>query len=64
MSDEVKRVILNQTVIDDTEAQFAGDVEAPLPSVASAGAQYRLAARYSFAGIRHSETVCPGFGGR
>ncbi|HUU34885.1 MAG TPA: hypothetical protein VMW48_12540 [Vicinamibacterales bacterium] len=29
MSDEVKRVILNQTVIDDTEAQFAGDVEAP-----------------------------------
>lgn len=41
MTDETKRVILNRTVIDDTEAQMAGDVETPwveLPEQAAAPA--------------------------
>lgn len=41
MTDETKRVILSRTVIDDTEAQMAGDVETPwveLPEQTSAPA--------------------------
>jgi hypothetical protein len=42
MSDEVKQVILNKSVITDTEAQMAGDVETPwleLPERAAAPAK-------------------------
>lgn len=56
MTDEIKRVVLNQSVIDDTEAQLAGDVETkwielreqdaapPLPTDKVSGLLYILAA--------------------